>query len=213
MSTYDPDFWLESAQRAIADYIKNEIDASLEAASIPIGLQVYDIVFDYPEAADLSAYVETEKTLVHFSLDDIDNRPLGIGVNQVKATENTLSDPDTITWEEGQGHVLNYDVGVWASDKSGGPTARLRIIQSLQKILNTAVGKQKFRETTEGVEVIRFNGGRMIVDRISDVRIFRVIDAELVVRVFSRALAEPAVIVDTEPIQEPDTTIDGIPII
>lgn len=212
MSTYDPDLWLESAQRAIAAHVRAEIDASLEAAGNPIGLQVYEIVFGYPEASELAGYVESEKTLVHFSLDDIDNRTLGMGLNQVKATEDTLADPDTITWEEGQGHVLNYDVGVWASDKSGGPTSRLRIIQALQKILNTSVGKQKLREVTEGVEVIRFNGGRMIVDRISDVRVFRVIDAELVVRVFSRVLAEPSVIVDTEPVQEPDTTIDGITI-
>lgn len=212
MSTYNPDNWLISMQRALAAYVKSEIDKLINVGGDDKGLEIYDVVFDSAEADDIPRYVQEKKTVIYFTLDDIDHRLLGMGDNLVNATENISGDPDTVTWEEGQAHLLNYDVGVMATDVSGGATARLQVMQALQQILNTTVGKKKLWEDTEGVQVIRFQGGRFIRDRISDVRVYRVIDAELVVQVFSRVFLDPAVIVDTEPVQEPDVEIDGFPI-
>lgn len=211
--SFDADNWLVSLNRALSSAVLVEIDAAFaDNLNNDAGLEAFQVVFDWPESSQVAEFVQLPKTVIHFAVDDIDNRLLGLGENQVAATEDLVVDPDTVTWEEAQCHIVNYDIGVWASDKSGGHTSRLVVYQMLQSLLNTEIGKRKLREATGGVEVMRFNGGRFITDRINDVRIFRVIDAELVVRVYSRAVDTPVAIVDMEPVQEPDVEIDGLPI-
>jgi hypothetical protein len=212
--TYTPDAWLLSLQRALADYTLDEINNFvLGPGNAPVGLAAYDVVFDWPESDDIAKTVEFPKSVIHFVIDDISNRKLGLGADQVAATEEigTGGDPDTITWEEGQHHVVNFDVGFWASDKSGGSTARLVVYQMLQRIFGSQSGRDKLQTEKPGISVIRFNGGRMITDRINDVRVFRIIDVELVVQVFSRVFLDPAVIVE-ETVQQPSLQIDNAPI-
>ena len=209
---YDPANWLLSLHRALADQLRDEINEYVQAAGNPVGLQAYEVVMDWPEADDVADYVQLPKTVIHIATDDIDNRRLGFGDGITKGVEDTTGDPDTVTHYEGNEHVVNFDVGVWASDKSGGSSARMVVYQMLYKLFGTEAGKRRVREKTQGVEIIRFNGGRFIVDRIGDVRIYRLIDAELVARVHSSTQLDTATIVDMEPEQDPDLEIDGSPI-
>jgi len=208
--SYNPDQWLTSLQRTLSGLISDEIDAYIQDAGGDAGLKVYDVVFDWPDAAELATGARLEKTIIHFVIDDINNLKLGFGDDTVSATEITITDPDTITYHEGQRHELNFDVGVWASDKSGGSTARLVVYEMLQRLFSMESGRRKVRLDTDGVEILRFNGGRFITDKINDVRVYRIIDSELVVRVFSRLSGDPAVIVDQEPDVTEQFEIDNI---
>lgn len=215
MSQFQPDNWLLTLHRALDDYIKTQIDEFVQAAGNPVGLQAYEIVFDWPEADDISHEARIEKTIIHFVIDDIDNRKLGFGDDLVKSIEtlNVDPDPDTVQDFEAQGHIVNWDVGVWASDESGGSTARLTVYQMLQKLLSTETGKRNLRAATGGIEIMRFNGGRFITDRINDVRVYRIVDSELVARVYSQASGLPLVISDQEPEVDAAYEIDGTPIV
>jgi hypothetical protein len=208
---FDPDAWLTSLQRSLEDYVMGEIDAFIKQGANDVGLEVYDVVFDWPDAAELAKAASLPKTIIHFVIDDIDNRPLGFGNNAPAATEELHDepDPDLIRYHEGNGHVVNFDVGVWASDHSGGSTSRLVVYQMLYQLFGTELGKQKTRETID-VEIQRFNGGRFIIDKIGDVRVFRIIDCEMVARVFSRTTGPDLVIVDKDAIVDDDLTIDNI---
>lgn len=216
MSTqFQADNWLVTLHRALSEYVSTEIDEYVQAGGNPAGLEAYDIVFDWPEADDISQESRLKKTIIHFVIDDIDNRRLGFGSGEVKSVEtlNNEPDADTVQYFAGQGHVVNWDVGVWASDESGGSTARLVVYQMLQRILGTEIGRKKLHDATSGIEIIRFNGGRFITDRINDVRVYRIVDSELVARVYSSISDQPQVIVDQEPEVDGSYEIDGTPIV
>lgn len=208
--SFDPANWLISAQRTL----EAALLAALAEFLDPIDpADAYDIVWDWPDSGEIGKGAELKKTIVHFVIDDIDNRRIGIGDNQTKRTEtlavDPIADPDTVTYAEGGLHEINFDVGVWASDLSGGSTARLVVYQMLYNLFGTEFARRSFNATTEGVEILRFNGGRFITDRINDVRVFRIIDSELVARVYSGINVETLVIVDKEPEVDEILEIDG----
>ena len=210
ITEFNPDLWLTSLQRALKDYTLAEIDKAVMVGATPSGLDTYDVVYDWPDAFELAKDAKLEKTIIHFAIDDIANMPIGMGDNVYNTIEENRNEPnsDFIRYHEGQCHEVNFDVGVWASDQSGGATARLVVYEMLQKIFGTEIGKRKVRSAID-VEVRRFNGGRFITDRISDLRVFRLIDSELVARVYSREIDEPLVIIDQEPVVTSTITIGG----
>ncbi len=215
ITEFNPDLWLETLHRAIKDYVKEEINQYLkDSADQPIGLQAYEVEMDWPAAVDTAKDIQLEKTLIHFVADDIESTKLGFGEDLVNATEE-LQDaplPDLVQFHEARMHVVNYDVGVWASDKSGGATSRLRARQMLDSIFGGPEARRKFHEATKGIQIIRFNGGAFITERVNDVRTYRMIDCELVVRVFSRTKIADRIITE-EIVQDPDIEdLDGNPV-
>lgn len=211
---FSPDSWLTTAFAAFTDYISTEIDKYVrDDASDPVGLQVYDLVMDYPHSDELPKAGEFTKTIIHLSLDDVDNRRLGFGDGVVSWTEIPGVDGSTLSPEEAQMHTLNFDVGVWASDQSGGVSSRLRAYEMLDYIFNGEMARQKANAVTGGVEIIGYQSGRFVPDKINDIRVFRVVGAEVVVRVFSRKkVPTDNVIVDGELIQDPNLVIDTVPL-
>ena len=215
VTEFNPDLWLETLHRSIKDYVRNEIDNFiLDDLDAPAGLQAYDVEMDWPESVDTARDIQLEKTLIHFVADDIDSTKLGFGEDLVNATEllQVAPLPDLVQYHEARMHVVNYDVGIWASDKSGGSSSRLVAFQMLDRIFGGPQARRKFKTDTKGVQVIRFNGGTFITERVNDIRTFRVIDCELVVRVFSRVKIDDRIIVE-EIVQDPDMEdFDGNPV-
>lgn len=210
---FQPESWLVSGFNSLTDYINAEINASVQNdLGADVGLQLYELVMDFPTSDSLPKPAEFTKTIIHLAIDDIDNRRLGFGPGFVNATFVDAAGvvPGTVTEEEGNSHEINFDVGVWASDKSGGTSSRLRAYEMLYNAFGTDQARQRCTDFTDGVEIRSFNNGRFIIEKPNDVRLFRMIGAELVVRVYSRTVAAPDVIVDGEPVQQPDVEIGGV---
>ena len=211
---YDPRNWLDSLLGALEDYVKNEINNYIKSGSTPVGLNVYSVVFDFPAADAQPVKPDLTKTIIHFVIDDISNRRLGMGDNitKVNFTEPTGGTAGSYTREEAGWHEINFDVGIWASDVSGGETNRRRAYQMLTHLFDGEDAKLRMKQVTGGVEILSFSNGRFAVDTLADVRVFRVIGAELVLRVFSsKLLAEPVIFTD-DIVQSPGLTIGGEPI-
>jgi hypothetical protein len=175
---FDPEIWLETTVRGIKDYVQAALDPN-----------VYDVVMEFPGAAlDENNSMPMRKTIVHFEIDDIVDSPVSMGDEPMElnydATAHTI-DPQWAAM-----HVINFDVGVWASDASGGTTSRMRVRQILFDLFGRPHGITKLRQATDGgdgaIEILKYSGGAFTVDSISDVRVFRMINGELEVRVFSR---------------------------
>lgn len=211
--TLDPLDWLPSTVRALNDYISSRFAAAVSGE----GLQAYEIIMSYPTADSLPKGAEFIKTIIHFDIDDITTRKLGFGtdiisaavVNGIGVPGQAGSSPGTVTEHQAMRHEISFDVGIWASDESGGVTARLRAYQYLNKFLSGEIARQKCLAATDGVEIMSYNSGRFVTQTINDVRVFCVVGAELEVRVFSRDDADPEILVDQEPTQEPELVIQG----
>lgn len=211
MTVFNADKWLTSAFNVLMDAIKDRVDDYVpNDVDAPAGLQVYDVVIDFFPADRESEFTELEKTIIHLVLDDVQSTRLGLGPQAVAETvvDPTVDDAGTVTEQYARAHRMNFDVGIWASDQSGGSSARLEALEMLDKLFNPD-SNIRFGD---GVEIISFNGGRFVTDTLNDIRVFRVIGAELIVRVYSRDLGTPDIIVDEEPSQNPDLEIDGTPL-
>jgi hypothetical protein len=195
-------------QRSIKDYILAEIDAAIPEG----GLNVFDVVMDYPISAAGPVEADLSKTIIHFEIDDIVNIKLGFGSDVVESvyTPGDVANPATTSEREARCHRVNYDVGVWASDLSGGATSRLVAYEILDKALGGEMARQKCKSVTGGVEITSFNGGKFVIDTLNDVRVFRVVDSALDVRVYSRK--DSIMIVPDTVSQDPHFTILGTPI-
>lgn len=174
--TYDPERWLETCVREIKDYALSGFN------------DTYDVVMEFPGPAMDRSDMPLSKTVVHFEIDDMLERELGLGLNVF--ADNYDEATKTSNPQYARMHVLNFDVGIWASAKSGGITSRMRAKQVLEELFGSTPGQLKLREISDGgdgcVEIISFTGGRFIVDTINDVPIYRMIDGTLTVRVYSR---------------------------
>jgi hypothetical protein len=189
---YDARNWLPSMFRAMKEYILNGIAESEKHFTENIGLKAYEIVFDWPAARivpDKLPFTDEDGnpvTLIHFEIDNIENRPLGFGSSQFSSTRYPAT--GTIVPEEAEAHEVNFDVGIWATDKSGGSTSRLEAYQALDTILNGPMAQNACESLTGGVLIRSFGGGRFINDAVNDIRLFRVADMELVCFVYSSKL-------------------------
>lgn len=200
MSTYDPENPYVTLWRSLIAYIQASI-----------GTNVYEFVPSYPRPDDVAKRMPLKKTLIHFEVDDIENRRLGLGDGVVDAA---YDDPAfTIEEHEGNAHIVTFDIGVWASHETGGPHARLQARQHLDRLLHGPSAQRACLAATDGVDIIEFTGGRNLTDTISDIPVFRTVDLTLRVRVYSRKRLTPQTFID-DILQEPGLTIDdNVPIV
>jgi hypothetical protein len=217
-NVYVPESWLESTLRAISEYVKTGLNNSVIVSGNPVGLYtptnlggIYELIMEFPSPETLREKVPLPRTLVHFEIDAIDDRILGMGKNELRTNLVLTPGSESVNPQEGREHRVNFDVGVWTSDRAGGSTARLRVYEILtnlfhgsraQKALDSAVNAGDGR-----IEILQFSGGRFLTETINDITTYRTIDGNLEVRVFSRTplgIPGPA-ITDIE--QAPNLTI------
>jgi hypothetical protein len=209
---YDAEDWLESTTRCLSAYAEERFNNSLrDANGDPIGLQAYEIMMQFP-GSDLDArLVPMRRTLIHFEIDEIATSVVGFGDNIFR--ENFDEETETLNPQWAAIHRLNFDVGVWASDASGGTTSRARAKQILVSSFGGASGILKLRDFSDGgdgrLDILSFSGGRFLGDRVNDVGVYRMVECSLEISVFSRTPIE-----DTEPVpgvmfitQNPQLTI------
>jgi len=198
---YDPEKWLETTIRAINDYVKNAINTG-----------IYEVIMEFPAPIIEQRLMPFNKTIIHFEIDDMPERMIGMGDNVFRL--NYDEPTETTNPQEAREQRINFDVGIWATDKSGGTTSRMRAKQILSNLFGGAQGFQALFDAANNddgsVEILRYEGGRFAIDTINDVRVYRMIDAQLEVRVFSRtplsSTPGPAI---EEILQDPDLTIIG----
>lgn len=181
---YDPDNWVTTLFRSLKNYVEANLD-----------LDIYDVRFEWPDTSKFSAETPLAKTIIHFDLDDESNPVIGFGDSVIDAVTNVVD--GTVTEREGACHVLNFDVGVWASVETGGPTSRMEARYELGRILQGPSARAACSAATDGVEIMSFSGGTFLIDTINDLTIWRITSMELVVRVYSRKTLAPATLVDT----------------
>jgi len=196
---YNPEFWLETSTRALEEYIQRGFD---EMIAPSLGDHFFEVMLGYPEAGLINRLMPFRRTLVHIEIDDIDNRLLGFGDNIGR--DNYDANTGLLQLQEAGEHRIDFDIGVWTDDAAGGTTARLRAYQMLNILLQGAMATRSLFDASTngdgGVEIIEFQGGRFIVERVNDLPVYRIVACTLTVRVFSRS---PLVISPQEPaIQE-----------
>jgi hypothetical protein len=208
---YNPEKFLESTVRCLKAYLEHEFHVAVDDGENFVGEDVYEVVAEFP-ATDLELRkMPMQKTIIHFEIDDITSAMVGLGDNIFTSTYDEAT--NTLVGRTGEVHTINLDVGIWASDASGGTTARLRAKQILQNCLGGALGIIKLRNFTDGgdgmLELLSFSGGRFVLDKINDMTVYRMAECTLIIRVFSRvplddALSGPAIL---EIDQDPDLSI------
>jgi len=212
-ATYDPEKYLESTIHCLKDYTEAGFNAAVQDSQArDAGLQVYEVMMEFPPDDKIIELVPNKRTIIHFELDDIQDQILSFGRN----TARLVYDPVTKTTseQEGRRHILNFDVGIWAWDKSGGTTARLRARQTLTNLFSGSQAIENLREASDGgdgkLEILSHTSGHFMTEFINDVRVFRQINSTLQIRVFSRTptpIVTPSieqVTQDTELILVPD---------
>src|SRR5207253_1125216 len=118
---YDPEHWLETTVRALKDYMNANLNT-----------RIYDVVMEFPGAIVDAEKMPIKKTIIHFEIDAIDSKPVGLGDNIFASNyDSGLHQNSPQTAER---HMINFDVGIWASDRSGGLTSRLRARQTLSNL-------------------------------------------------------------------------------
>lgn len=199
---FDPEDVLKSSVRAVCDYVQQH--SPVFASDYPLvplrNKPVYEVI---QETIDQRLQkVPLERTVIVFEIDDVNPMAIGFGQNRVKETTEvvpaTLPATGTktvITNYEAVCFEINFDVGVWAFDQTGGTTSRMDANSLLMSFLHGASARQLFNVETDGVQIRSWSGGRDVQDKINDIPVYRTVGAELVVRVFGRV---PAVIVDTD---------------
>lgn len=200
--SYDPEKYLESTSREIKRYVEANINTG-----------IYRVVMEFPGSIVDAEKVPLNKTIIHFEIDGDDKTLLGFGDNVFDTNYDAATHLNSP--QAAERHVLNFDVGIWSSDRSGGTTARMRAKQLLAAMF--AVDRvAAFRSFTDGgdggIEILNFSGGRFALDvSANDIRLYRMVDCALTVRVFSRT---PLATVNPEPaiesiVQSPGLTILG----
>ena len=217
MTHYDPENWLETSMRCLKEYAREEFNRAVKDDDLNnIGDQIYEIIMEFPESEDILKLMPVPKTIVHFEIDEIDNDILGFGEGHHALNYDSFL--QLIEPQEAGIHLIDLDVGIWASTRSGGLTARLRAYQILRMLFHGPLANQELFNRTQsyddngrsegGLEITDFTGGRFIQDRINDVPIFRMIDCSLKIRVFSRSPIFSQVPTIEEVTQIPELIID-----
>jgi hypothetical protein len=168
---------------------------------------------EWPAPALDAAIAPTDRAIVHFEIDEIIDRLVGLGDNVFMTNYD-----DTTGVVKPQGammHLINFDVGIWSFSANGGLTTRMRLHQYLNEALGSAAGRVELNTVTDGgdggIEILNYRGGRFVADKINDLNVHRMVDGQLSVRVFSRtpladAIPGPAI---EEIQQDPHLTIIG----
>jgi len=196
MTKINPDNWMTTTPRCLKEYIEDRLD-----------LDFHTVVMSFGEADDLARQQPLEKRLVHLEIDDIDNRRLGFGDGVVKRNINPNPVIYTLTEEEAQWHEFNFDIGLWVSDEMGGVTARLELFERLTDMLDGPSAEQAVWDETD-IEIRSFRGGQFELEKVGDVRIYRVVGIELMARVAGRKVSSAVPYID-EAEQDPELDIGG----
>lgn len=182
--TYDPDNWLDSMLHAIEDYVSSYFNGD-----------VYQVEMSFPDTSNITKETPLDKILIHFEIDDEDSTPMGFGSPGVPVYDE---DAGTEVIQGAQPHIVNFDVGVWASAEMGGETLRARTMQKLKDLFTQPQLRQQFKDATGGVKIVSFQGGRNLLDRINDILVWRAADMTLRVRVVSRYTPDTPVLVPSD---------------
>lgn len=183
---YNPEEFLESTIRCLKEYTEIRLTEMLDGNTFA---DLYDVVMEFPGPMldDRSRKMPLDKQIVHFELDAISEHRLGFG-------DNVFADNyDVATGnypQEAGISLMNFDVGIWTSDRTGGTTTRAETRRMLSQIFNGPAALERFRKDTDGgdggIEIVRYSGGRFATDKINDVIVYRTVDGQLEVKVFSR---------------------------
>jgi hypothetical protein len=195
MTMYDPERWLESCIRCLKEYAEDRFNKSLtDEDGNYVGLEAYEIVMEFP-GPDLDHRVMPfQRTIIHFEIDDIISQLVGLGDNVMRTDEIGVVPDNFLIPREAAMHRLNWDVGIWSTDASGGTTSRARAKQTLVQAFGMAGSINALRDFSDGgdgcLEIVGFSGGRFMGDRINDMGVYRMVECTLEIRVFSRSRAE-----------------------
>lgn len=191
----DPNEWVTTLFRGLKDYILKNTDAD-----------IYNVIGNFPPTELFTNRQPFDKTIIHFEYDDIRNPTFGFGDNVVDSIYDDTA--KTVIPIEAKIHIANFDVGIWASERSGGDTARMLAYQKLNDLFTGTLAYRSLRDS-RGIEIVSFDGGNFIQEDIDDITVWRVSGATLVVRVFSRTSPpEPIPYIDYDTItQEPSLEI------
>jgi hypothetical protein len=205
---FNPTLWLTTLIDAVENYVKTEIAQYVLNGA---GLQVYEIIMDDPASNDSPIMVPLEKTIIHFAVDDVDNTRVGFGpqyIDEVE-TEGTVDAAGTVIPYEAVERVVAFDVGVWATDSTGGASALYAAYEALSSLFSGDVARERMNDVTGGVEIRTFTNGRFVKESINDVRVHRIVGADLTLRVYSKKQAETEIIVDMESVQAQELVVDA----
>lgn len=200
ITQYDPDNWLLSATRSLKEYVESQVN-----------LDLVTVEMSYPDTEYWTKETPLEKTLIHFEIDDQDAPTFAFGHPGkevfIESPDNGVT-PNYWRIDEAQLHLVNFDVGVWASQESGGATARLKYHQLLVNLFSVAGAKESLQDATGGIWVVSFAGGRHTTDRINDLPVWRAHDMTLIARVYSRHIGTQEVVPDAVDFVEDFTIAD-----
>jgi hypothetical protein len=189
---FNPDKYLTSSIRALADYIANAFDPDLVI-----------VKQEFPPPDEWGSPIK--QVIVHLELDDDDPQPIGFGTYA-----RYLYDEPTemVTQQEATAWFrLNFDVGVWAFQEAGGGTARMEAQEKLKQLFVGNQADLDLAAATNGIHLQSFSGGRHFTDTINGQPVWRTMDMTLIVRVCGRRTytATDAITGFT---QEPELVID-----
>lgn len=182
---FDPEIAVESTTRAVKDYAETSLRLDPEDSASEM---FADVVMEFPGTKLDEQKAPLVRPLVHFEIDSLVVTPVGIGDNEF--ADNYDESLGTVNPQYASVIVVNFDVGIWTSARSGGTTMRMRIFQRLLNAFGGNAASEKFRTATDGgdggIEIRDFGGGRFTSDTINDVPVFRSVNGELIVRCYSR---------------------------
>lgn len=194
---YDPEKFFETTVRTLKEYVETNMNT-----------RIYDVVMEFPGAQIDAGELPLKKAVIHFELDDHDTKPVGFGDQMFRDNYDPVG--KEIFPQYAAMQVFTFDVGVWTDDATGGTTTRMRAKQYLNFLfdLNGAQRLQEFSDNGDGrIEVLSFTGGRFVLDHANDVRLYRMVDCQLVLRVFSRTPLPAAGIPSVESILQDNSGI------
>lgn len=190
MPTYfNPEQHMTSTVRALKEYTFNGFNnAVLNDLAQPSGDEVYDVIMEFPPTEMILRRFPEARVIIHFEIDDIRDYVLGLGENTAKSVYDSIL--HEVHEQEGRRHEIDFDVGIVASDESGGVTARLVAYEILCNLFAGSQAITKLREATDNgdgaLELLRFSGGHFVSEDMNDIRVARMINCILTIRVFSR---------------------------
>lgn len=187
--SYNPEDYLVSAVSELEAYVAAGFNAAvLSPTNVPVGLEAYDVVMEFPGPSIDAQKVPFTKTIIHFEIDSQDDGLIGYGDNTFAYNYDSVL--KQVRPQTGAFHILNFDVGIWATDSSGGTTSRLRAKQILWKLLGDRQGREALLAASSGsdggLEILSYSGGRFLAEQVNAIDVYRMVDCTLELRVFSR---------------------------
>lgn len=194
---HSADQWLLSTTRKLGAWTQDKLKAIEE-----LGADV-SVEMSFPDTSRWTKETPLSSILVHFERDDMTNNTIGFGQPSIDVD----NEDGTTTVSRVAMHTLNFDVGVWVSAEMGGATKRMVAVQALANLFSP--GLRQDLNDDMGVQVVSFEGGNDMLDRINDVPVWRTATMTLIVRVFSTHTPDGVVVQIGDFDQEQKLTLEG----